>query len=94
MTCDPAQCPSCVTGQGWSECGFTTYENYIKNRKKYIYTVARPYPWTSLGYTYDWGNPDNHVGLSEFVVNGKKSDGSKIFVGIKAVTGTADYFIN
>jgi len=27
------------------------------------------YPWTQLGYTYDW-SPDNpsHVGLSEFVI--------------------------
>lgn len=25
------------------------------------------YPWTRLGYTYDWGNC-NHVGLSEFVI--------------------------
>ncbi len=24
------------------------------------------YPWTGLGYTYDWGS-DNHVGQSEFV---------------------------
>ena len=39
---------------------------------------ALPYPWTQLGYTYDWGDradwatldPDRpeHVGLSEFVV--------------------------
>ncbi|MEM9212994.1 MAG: hypothetical protein AAGD25_01325 [Cyanobacteria bacterium P01_F01_bin.150] len=38
-----------------------------------------PYPWTQLGYTYDWGNPadwDNvdgdrpvNVGLSEFVIH-------------------------
>ncbi len=27
-----------------------------------------PYPWTRLGYTYDWGNPDFPVGLSEFVI--------------------------
>lgn len=27
------------------------------------------YPWTRLGYTYDWGkNNRNHVGLSEFVI--------------------------
>ena len=24
--------------------------------------------WTRLGYTYDWGNPDDHVGLSEFII--------------------------
>ncbi len=27
-----------------------------------------PYPWTQLGYTYDWGNPKTEVGLSEFVI--------------------------
>ena len=27
------------------------------------------YPWTRLGYTYDWVNPDSEVGLSEFVIN-------------------------
>jgi hypothetical protein len=26
------------------------------------------YPWTRLGYTYDWGNPESKVGLSEFVI--------------------------
>jgi hypothetical protein len=26
------------------------------------------YPWTRLGYSYDWGNPKNPVGLSEFVL--------------------------
>lgn len=25
------------------------------------------YPWTALGYTYDWGAPTNPVGMSEFV---------------------------
>jgi hypothetical protein len=26
------------------------------------------YPWTQLGYTYDWGNPRSEIGLSEFVI--------------------------
>ncbi|MBU6351343.1 MAG: hypothetical protein KGS73_14490 [Chloroflexi bacterium] len=26
------------------------------------------YPWTRLGYTYDWSNSASEVGLSEFVV--------------------------
>ena len=29
---------------------------------------AKGYPWTRLGYTYDWGNPASEVGLSEFVI--------------------------
>ena len=30
--------------------------------------LNRAYPWTQLGYTYDWGNPTEHQGMSEFVV--------------------------
>ncbi len=29
------------------------------------------YPWTALGYTYDWGHPDDPRGLSEYVAPGK-----------------------
>ncbi|HBA85119.1 MAG TPA: hypothetical protein DCZ95_13600 [Verrucomicrobia bacterium] len=29
------------------------------------------WPWTRLGYTYDWGQPSNHVGLSEYVIPDK-----------------------
>ncbi|MFN8495335.1 MAG: hypothetical protein U0350_47495 [Caldilineaceae bacterium] len=29
---------------------------------------TKGYPWTRLGYTYDWGNPKSEVGLSEFVI--------------------------
>ncbi|MGR9051635.1 MAG: hypothetical protein ACU84J_03220 [Gammaproteobacteria bacterium] len=25
-------------------------------------------PWTGLGYTYDWGNPESEVGASEFIL--------------------------
>lgn len=28
------------------------------------------YPWTALGYTYDWAIPGSSVGMSEFVSNG------------------------
>jgi hypothetical protein len=45
----------------------------------------RGYPWTRLGYTYDWGNPQSEVGLSEFVVN------TGATIEVKGVTQTADY---
>ena len=32
---------------------------------------SNSWPWTRLGYTYDWGQPSNHVGLSEYVVPDK-----------------------
>lgn len=30
--------------------------------------AVNTWPWTRLGYTYDWGNSRSHVGLSEFVI--------------------------
>lgn len=40
------------------------------------------YPWTRLGYTYDWGSNDSEIGVSEFVV---KKD-SKVVVESKEPT--------
>jgi len=45
-----------------------------------------PYPWTSLGYTYDWGVKKGHIGASEFIV--KK--GAK--VKVESITTTVAYF--
>ena len=47
---------------------------------------SEKYPWTQLGYTYDW-NPENksHVGLSEFVIGENKN------IVIKAIYSTNDY---
>jgi hypothetical protein len=42
------------------------------------------YPWTGLGYTYDWGQP-NPVGQSEFVA----PQGTTVV--IESITGTAEY---
>ncbi len=42
----------------------TWFENYIQE----IYIGDVPFPFTQLGYTYDWGNPRNKIGRSEFLV--------------------------
>ena len=42
------------------------------------------YPWTALGYTYDWGHPDDHVGLSEFVA---PAGSEVVFHGITPTEG-------
>lgn len=54
--------------------------NSLKN------TTYDKYPWSRLGYTYDWGNPDSEVGLSEYVVR----NNSKVIVN--SVSTTPDYF--
>lgn len=62
-----------------------TYEQWFNQRKDNIYSGSNPYPWTRLGYTFDWGDPDSEIGLSEFVVLGGST------VGVASVTPTADY---
>jgi LysM domain len=46
-----------------------TYETWFNQLREASY-VAPGYPWTRLGYTYDWGNPNSEVGMSEFVIQG------------------------
>jgi hypothetical protein len=43
------------------------------------------YPWTQLGYTYDWSGESGEIGLSEFVV----AKGSEVVV--KDVASIAEY---
>jgi len=55
----------------------TSYISWINNLRGQSYygcELYEKYPWTQLGYTYDW-NPQNksHIGLSEFVI-GKNKD--------------------
>lgn len=43
--------------------------NALRSNSYYACDLYDQYPWTQLGYTYDW-NPQNrrHIGLSEFVI--------------------------
>lgn len=52
------------------------------------YSGDNPMPWTRLGYTYNWGNNEGEIGLSEFVIKGDST------VGVKSVTPTMEYFNN
>jgi hypothetical protein len=48
---------------------WNNYKDWFVNRQNTIYkTSDGGWPWTQLGYTYDWGNRKNSVGLSEFVI--------------------------
>jgi hypothetical protein len=57
------------------------YKNLYFNDFRYRPGV----PWTGLGYTYDWGNPESPVGASEYIL----SPGSAY--RIERVVETADY---
>jgi hypothetical protein len=63
------------------------YRDWFTNRLATIYTCNEPYPWTGLGYTYNWGKGGDHIGLSEFVVRAGAN------IGIQAVVPTASYFV-
>jgi hypothetical protein len=43
------------------------------------------YPFTGLGYTYDWGNPNTDIGASEFIVKAPAT------VTIHSIQSTSDY---
>jgi hypothetical protein len=43
------------------------------------------YPWTRLGYSYDWGSLDGEIGASEFIVRKGAN------VTIESVKNTVDY---
>jgi hypothetical protein len=63
------------------------YVTWFNRRRNTVYTAEVPYPWTRLGYTYDWGKKSGgHVGMSEFVVRGGST------VGVYAVTPNDAYF--
>ncbi|MTJ52698.1 hypothetical protein FJR38_08510 [Anabaena sp. UHCC 0253] len=59
------------------------------------YTNAKQeyYPWSGLGYTYDWGNPQKpHQGPSEFIIN--PTPEKPVEVEVVSVTPTQEYCRN
>lgn len=63
------------------------YENYWvstfaewRELQSDTYQGAVPYPWTDRGYTYDWGSgdPDDIVGLSEFIVKAHSEESNVV----------------
>jgi len=60
-----------------AQINYPVSETFIKISKEHVEWMNalkktsygdNGYPWTRLGYTYDWGNPHTEVGLSEFVI--------------------------
>lgn len=79
------ECELCFT-----DANDSTHMDWINSNRISRYygscNVDEKYPWTQLGYTYDW-NPENHshVGLSEFVIR-TKSD-----ILVEAIYTTKEY---
>ena len=47
---------------------YPNHADWFRLQKALAYDPANPYPWTRMGYTYDWGDPAKKIGASEFVV--------------------------
>ncbi|MBW1779170.1 MAG: hypothetical protein JRL30_00330 [Deltaproteobacteria bacterium] len=82
--------------KGWTSDDPVKYRTwFIDAAQTYYDTTGKPIeqwgsPWTRLGYTYDWGNSDDHHGVSEFrLVLNVPSRG--LAVGIKDAVDLSDY---
>jgi hypothetical protein len=56
------------------DADYIKWFNQSRIDRYYSTGLYNQYPWTQLGYTYDW-NPKNksHRGLSEFVIGKNKT---------------------
>lgn len=63
-----------TNGPSWFVTSYgESYYQWFTNRQATIYQGNNAFPWSGLGYSYDWYYPTNSssiVGLSEFVVGG------------------------
>lgn len=80
--------PDCEIGDTTAQLDFPTnttaeYKAWFDSNIIYSYYPMN-YPWTRLGYTYDWGS-SNHIGLSEYIIVQNAT------VTVKSVTSTEEY---
>lgn len=51
-----------------SQTDYEQHRDWYNLQNSLSYDPVNGYPWTRLGYSYDWGNPESEIGLSEFVI--------------------------
>ncbi len=60
------------------EEAWTAYQTWLQSNADWSYDGTGthvPYPWTTLGYTYDWGGEEGDIeGLSEYIIYGYNAD--------------------
>lgn len=83
-------CPDPATNDNRCELDFppgteVEHRQWFDRQHKASYSGQSPYPWTRLGYTYDWGGSSGEVGLSEYVIR----KGAR--VGVRSVDSTRMY---
>lgn len=80
------RCNTCFTGKDSLDTAYISWVNQTRISRYYACELYSQYPWTALGYTYDW-NPANktHRGLSEFVIDVNKT------IYVNKIYTTEDY---
>ncbi len=66
--CPDSEITDSVCGLTFPENSTDEYIDWFNNQIIESYFQEQKYPWTRLGYTYDWGDPANEIGLSEFII--------------------------
>lgn len=66
LPCDDPESTSC--GNAFPEDADDAHIAWIANNSLYSYETPGGYPWTRLGYTYNWRPGVDRYGASEFVV--------------------------
>ena len=61
------------------------YQDFYSDLYFKSYRSSEGVPWTGLGYTYDWGNPNSDIGASEYILVPSAS------YEIKRAVPTAEY---
>ncbi len=71
---DDSICNTCFTAKDSIDVSYIQWFNTSRIDRYYANGLYNQYPWTQLGYTYDW-HPKNksHVGVSEFVIGKNKN---------------------
>ncbi|MFK7783539.1 MAG: hypothetical protein AB8B56_00410 [Crocinitomicaceae bacterium] len=78
------QCDVCFPAD--IDSTYKAWVNQSRIDRYYPCNLYDQYPWTALGYTYDWNiNNKSHIGLSEFVIGKDKQ------VKIAAIYTTEEY---
>jgi hypothetical protein len=80
------KCNLCFTHKDSADTDYINWINQTRIDRYYACGLYNQYPWTQLGYTYDWyaGNT-SHVGLCEFVIDKNKT------VYVNKIYTTAEY---
>ena len=73
-----------VTQLTFPENADSAYKKWFNDNIIYSY-FSKQYPWTRLGYTYDWGNPYGSFGLTEYVIRQNST------VIVESVTSALEY---